>query len=61
MKTAWSETLDPNAILPEYPRPQMVRESYLNLNGVLQRKGKRRKSQRGVSLCRFRRKASFPV
>ena len=36
MKTAWSETLDPNAILPEYPRPQMVRESYLNLNGVWQ-------------------------
>ena len=36
MKTAWSETLDPNAILPEYPRPQMVRESYLNLNGMWQ-------------------------
>ena len=36
MKTAWSETLDPNAILPEYPRPQMARESYLNLNGMWQ-------------------------
>lgn len=36
MKTEWGEALDPNAILPEYPRPQMARESYLNLNGVWQ-------------------------
>ncbi len=33
MKTIWGEQLDINNILPEYPRPQMVRDSYLNLNG----------------------------
>ncbi|MGC4153145.1 MAG: DUF2804 family protein [Propionicimonas sp.] len=31
--TPWGETLDPERILPEYPRPQLVRDSYLNLNG----------------------------
>ena len=34
MKTVWSEQLDPNAVLQEYPRPQMMRESYRNLNGL---------------------------
>ncbi len=33
MKTIWGETLDPAHILPEYPRPQLRRDSYLNLNG----------------------------
>ncbi|MGH1564671.1 DUF2804 family protein [Mumia sp. DW29H23] len=33
MRTPWGETLDPDAVLPEYPRPQLVRDSYLNLNG----------------------------
>ena len=32
--TAYGEKLDPTRPLPEYPRPQMVRDSYLNLNGV---------------------------
>jgi len=31
--TRWGAALDPDAILPEYPRPQLVRDSYLNLNG----------------------------
>ncbi|MEA4944326.1 MAG: DUF2804 family protein [Propionicimonas sp.] len=31
--TPWGEALDPDQVLPEYPRPQLVRESYLNLNG----------------------------
>ena len=34
MKTIWGETLDPNAVLQEYPRPQMVRGRYRNLNGL---------------------------
>ena len=34
MKTIWGERLDSNAVLQEYPRPQMVRESYQNLNGL---------------------------
>lgn len=32
-KTVWGETLDPNRVLQEYPRPQLRRESYINLNG----------------------------
>ncbi len=31
--TPWGESLDPDRPLPEYPRPQLVRDSYLNLNG----------------------------
>ncbi len=31
--TVWGEKLDRDAPLPEYPRPQLRRESYLNLNG----------------------------
>ena len=32
--TKWGETLDRERPLPEYPRPQFRRESYLNLNGL---------------------------
>jgi hypothetical protein len=32
--TPWGERLDREHPLPEYPRPQMRRDSYLNLNGV---------------------------
>lgn len=33
LKTKWSEHVDPLRPLPEYPRPQMVRPEWLNLNG----------------------------
>ncbi|WP_197511820.1 glycoside hydrolase family 2 protein [Tessaracoccus coleopterorum] len=33
MLTPWGEALDADHPLPEYPRPQLVRDSYLNLNG----------------------------
>lgn len=33
MKTPWGEKLDKNNVLKEYPRPQLVRKSYVNLNG----------------------------
>ena len=33
LKTVWGENLNPDSILPEYPRPQLVRDSYVNLNG----------------------------
>ena len=33
MKTIWGEHLKENSILPEYPRPQLKRNSFLNLNG----------------------------
>lgn len=32
--SAWAEKVNPAAPLPEYPRPQMVREPWLNLNGL---------------------------
>jgi hypothetical protein len=31
--TRWGRDLDPASVLQEYPRPQLVRDSYLNLNG----------------------------
>jgi MFS family permease len=34
--TRWGKEMDKNNTLPEYPRPQMVRDSYINLNGVWQ-------------------------
>lgn len=33
MKTPWTDKVDKNNPLPEYPRPQMRRERWLNLNG----------------------------
>ncbi|UPO77716.1 glycoside hydrolase family 2 TIM barrel-domain containing protein [Arthrobacter sp. Helios] len=33
LKTVWGETLDPGNVLPEYPRPQLVRENWRSLNG----------------------------
>ncbi|NCI48199.1 glycoside hydrolase family 2 protein [Sediminibacterium soli] len=34
--TAWSVNINPDKVLPEYPRPQMVREDWSNLNGLWQ-------------------------
>ncbi len=34
IRTPWAEQLDPSAPLPEYPRPQMVRADWMNLNGL---------------------------
>jgi arylsulfatase A-like enzyme len=33
LATRWSGDVDPEAPLPEYPRPQLARERWLNLNG----------------------------
>ena len=32
--TKWGEKIDKNNPLPEYPRPQFERDSFINLNGV---------------------------
>src|SRR5438094_5433485 len=34
--TDWAQLVDTNAPLPEYPRPQLVRSDWLNLNGIWQ-------------------------
>ncbi|HME54440.1 MAG TPA: glycoside hydrolase family 2 TIM barrel-domain containing protein [Candidatus Lokiarchaeia archaeon] len=34
LMTNWSATIDPNNVLPDYPRPQLARTEWLNLNGV---------------------------
>ena len=34
LMTAWAAKVDPNCPLPEYPRPQMVRKEWTNLNGL---------------------------
>ncbi|MBN2152250.1 MAG: glycoside hydrolase family 2 [Candidatus Lokiarchaeota archaeon] len=36
LMTRWAADVDPANVLPEYPRPQMAREDWLNLNGVWQ-------------------------
>jgi hypothetical protein len=34
LTTPWTAQVRPDAVLPEYPRPQMVRASWTNLNGL---------------------------
>ncbi len=34
LSTPWTHLVGPNNALPEYPRPQMARTSWMNLNGV---------------------------
>jgi hypothetical protein len=34
LMTRWSKKVNPECPLPEYPRPQMMREQWLNLNGL---------------------------
>jgi beta-galactosidase/beta-glucuronidase len=34
IKTRWADEVNPNNVLPEYPRPLMERREWLNLNGL---------------------------
>ncbi|MEC3878145.1 glycoside hydrolase family 2 protein [Parapedobacter sp. 10938] len=34
IKSAWVQDIDVSSLLPEYPRPQLVREQWQNLNGL---------------------------
>jgi Glycosyl hydrolases family 2/Glycosyl hydrolases family 2, sugar binding domain/Glycosyl hydrolases family 2, TIM barrel domain len=34
LMTRWARDVSPDRVLPEYPRPQLVRDEWLNLNGL---------------------------
>ena len=34
IRTTWAEKIDPNNVLAEYPRPQLERSEWMNLNGL---------------------------
>ena len=34
ISTVWADKIDKSCPLPEYPRPQLVRENWMNLNGI---------------------------
>lgn len=34
LTTPWTSLVDPSRPLPEYPRPQMARKDWTNLNGL---------------------------
>ncbi|HOL88993.1 MAG TPA: glycoside hydrolase family 2 TIM barrel-domain containing protein [Anaerohalosphaeraceae bacterium] len=36
LMTPWAQQVNPAAVLPEYPRPQMIRSEWMNLNGLWQ-------------------------
>jgi autotransporter-associated beta strand protein len=36
LMTDWAQQVNPTNVLPEYPRPQLVRSNWMNLNGVWQ-------------------------
>src|SRR6202000_828635 len=36
LMTPWAAQVDTNSPLPEYPRPQLVRTDWMNLNGIWQ-------------------------
>jgi len=45
MNTFWGENFKDEHPLPEYPRPQLVRQSYLNLNGYWEYSINKRKEE----------------
>ena len=36
LRTRWAKDVSPERVLPEYPRPQMARKKWKNLNGLWQ-------------------------
>ncbi len=34
IQTPWAEKVNPSSVLAEYPRPQMVRDPWMSLNGL---------------------------
>ncbi len=35
IKSPWADSVNPSNVLPDYPRPQMQRSAWVNLNGVV--------------------------
>lgn len=63
MPTPWSKDVDPAAPLPEYPRPQLRRDRWLNLNGIwhFQSRGVREMGGNWTNRVRHRIVVPFPV
>ena len=57
LTTPWTEKVSPENALPEYPRPQMTRDKWLNLNGewdfILQQQGSNEVVQKGIILAPY--------
>lgn len=65
MVTRWGANIEKDKVLLEYPRPQMRRNSYINLNGMWQYAIVRGRAFRirstGRYWCHFRRSAYCPA
>ena len=51
LMTRFAKDVDPKNVLPEYPRPQMVRKEWKNLNGLWDYKAADQKGQILVPFC----------
>ena len=65
--TRWAKDVSPDNAHPEYPRPQMVREDWLNLNGLWdyairpRERGPAARRSTGRSSCRSRSSRRCPA
>ena len=64
--TRWAEDVSPGSVHSKHPRPQMVREEWVNLNGLwdyaIQPKGRRKVEEyQGRIWLLFRLNSPFPA
>ena len=50
LKTRWTDSVTPDTAWPEYPRPQMTRKRWKNLNGLWQYAITKREAAEPVSM-----------